>query len=302
MSGLEMRPTCECCEADLPPDQPGAVICSLECTFCAGCAEHLERACPTCGGALMPRPTRVGEALGRHPASTRRVAGGGRCPGPGYAGRTVAAERLGRHAERGTTERAALDALLDDVLAGTLSTVVDGRPWAVPMLFARDGDRILLHGSTGAGALRHVAAGAPAALTVVAVDGLVVAHSTFDSSANYRSAVVQGPLETLERDEATRALDLLSDRLLPGRPDEVRPSTGREHAATLAMALPIVEGRWLLKVRSGGPATPEEATDAWCGVIPLRTVAGDPEPAPWSAAAGTPVPPSVRALVERWAP
>ena len=47
---------------------------------------------------------------------------------------------LGRHAERGRTERAELDALLDEVLAGTLSTVVDGRPWVVPMLFARDGD------------------------------------------------------------------------------------------------------------------------------------------------------------------
>ena len=81
---------------------------------------------------------------------------------------------LHRHKERGSTERAALDAILDDVLAGTLSTVVDGRPWVVPMLFARDGDRILLHGSTGAGALRHVAAGTPAALAVIAVDALVV--------------------------------------------------------------------------------------------------------------------------------
>jgi hypothetical protein len=300
VSAMEMRPGCECCDADLPPDAVGAVVCSLECTFCAGCAEHLDRVCPNCGGALMPRPTRTGEALRRHPAATERVVGSGECPGPGYAGRTAPAERLGRHVERGRSERAELDALLDEVLAGTLSTVVDGRPWVVPMLFARDGDRIILHGSTGAGALRRVAAGAPAALTVMSVDGLVVAHSTFDSSANYRSAVVHGELVTLADAEQARVLDLFSDRLLPGRTGEVRASTRRERAATLAMALPIIEGRWLLKARRGGPGVPEEDTEAWCGVVPLRTVAGEPQPAPWTAAAGTSVPPSVETLVGRW--
>jgi nitroimidazol reductase NimA-like FMN-containing flavoprotein (pyridoxamine 5'-phosphate oxidase superfamily) len=301
VSGLEMRPNCECCDADLPADAVGAVVCSLECTFCAGCAEHLERACPNCGGALMPRPTRVGEALRRHPASTARVQGGTRCPGPGYAGRAPARERLGRHPERGRADREDLDALLDEVLSGTLSTVVDGRPWVVPMLFARDGDRILLHGSTGAGALRQVAAGAPAALTVVSVDGLVVAHTTFDSSANYRSAVLHGELTTLDGAERARALDLLSERLVPGRTGEVRSTTRKEQAATLAMALPITDGRWLLKARTGGPGEPDETTTAWSGVVPLRTVAGPPEPAPW-VADDAPVPASVRAFVDRWAP
>lgn len=299
---LEMRPSCECCDADLPADAVGAVVCSHECTFCAGCSEHLERVCPNCGGELVPRPTRVGDALRRTPASTERVVSAGECPGTGYSGLAHAdraPERLARHAERGSTERGALDALLDEVLAGTLSTVVDGRPWVVPMLFARDGDRILLHGSTGAGALRRVASGAPAALTVVSVDGLVVAHTTFESSANYRSAVVHGELVTLTGAERAGALDRLSDRLLPGRTGEVRPTTRREEAATLAMALPITDGRWLLKARAGGPSAPEEETaGAWCGVVPLRTVAGVPEPAPWAGDA--PVPASVEALVGRW--
>ena len=73
-----------------------------------------------------------------------------------------------------------------------LSTVVDGAPLAVPLLYARDGDRVLLHGSTGAGALRAVAAGAPAVLTVFVLDALVVAPTTFESSVNYRSATVRG--------------------------------------------------------------------------------------------------------------
>ena len=76
--------------------------------------------------------------------------------------------------------------------------------------------------------------------------------------------------------------------------------TRREEVATLAMELPIVEGRWLLKERSGGPSVPDEETDAWSGVVPFRVVAGAPEPSAWSAEAGTPVPASVTALVERW--
>jgi hypothetical protein len=75
--------------------------------------------------------------------------------------------------------------------------------------------------------------------------------------------------------------------------------TRREEAATLAMALPITDGRWLLKERTGGPSTPDEATGAWCGVVPFRVVAGTPEPAPWTEAAGTPLPASVAGLADR---
>ena len=299
-----MRPGCECCDIDLPAGEVGAVVCSFECTFCSGCAEHLGRACPNCGGALMPRPTRVGDALLRHPASTTRVVSAGECPGRGYAGRgSVAAgasrQRLRRLTDRARSERADLDALLDEVLTGTLSTVVDGRPWVVPMLFARDGDRVLLHGSTGAGALRHVAAGAPAVFGVLVVAGLVVAHATLVSSANCRSAVIHGVLTPLTGEDRETSLDRISERLIPGRTAEVRPMLPKEVAATLAMELPITVGQWVLKARSGGASVPDEETDAWSGVVPLRVVAGDPEPAPWSVEAATPVPASVSAFVER---
>ncbi|WP_150294877.1 DUF1272 domain-containing protein [Sphingobium estronivorans] len=69
---LEMRPDCERCGTDLPADEPGAFICSFECTYCAPCAESLDDRCPNCGGELMDRPTRTGDALKRHPASTER--------------------------------------------------------------------------------------------------------------------------------------------------------------------------------------------------------------------------------------
>jgi hypothetical protein len=71
---LQMRPGCERCDRDLPADAAGAWICSFECTFCSDCAEaKFAGRCPNCGGQLLPRPTRVGDALARNPASTARV-------------------------------------------------------------------------------------------------------------------------------------------------------------------------------------------------------------------------------------
>jgi hypothetical protein len=71
---LELRPNCECCNRDLPPDRAGATICSFECTFCADCArEHLQGRCPNCGGELLPRPQRSAAALARHPAAKQRI-------------------------------------------------------------------------------------------------------------------------------------------------------------------------------------------------------------------------------------
>jgi uncharacterized protein len=69
---LDMRPDCERCGVDLPADNGGAFICSFECTFCATCAEAVDERCPNCGGELLDRPTRVGAALERSPASTVR--------------------------------------------------------------------------------------------------------------------------------------------------------------------------------------------------------------------------------------
>ena len=71
---LELRPNCECCNKDLPPESAEAMICTFECTFCRTCVdEKLHGVCPTCGGNFTHRPIRPASALARHPASTRRV-------------------------------------------------------------------------------------------------------------------------------------------------------------------------------------------------------------------------------------
>nr|WP_170312916.1 pyridoxamine 5'-phosphate oxidase family protein [Prescottella subtropica] len=206
--------------------------------------------------------------------------------------------RVRRLPDRALGDRAELDAVLDAGAVGTLSTVVDGLPWAVPMLYARIGDAILLHGSTGAGALRRVAAGAPACLCVTHLDGIVVADNLFNSSANYRSAVVRGQLEPIAGAEAEDALTVLSDALIPGRSAEVRASTRKELAATLTLALSIEPGQWTVKARSGPPSEGDRNPGVWAGVVPLRTVAGEPVRAD-RVPDDVPVPASVRALRSR---
>lgn len=177
-------------------------------------------------------------------------------------------DTLTRYKDR-AGDRALLDEILDEAKVATVSTVVDGMPWSVPMLIIRHGDQIMLHGSTGAGALRHIAAGAPVAVSAFIADGVVVADTLFDHSMNYRSAVVRGTIESADL-SALEALNAFSENILPGRVDEVRTHTAKELGATLVLALPIVDGQWITKQRAGGP----KADDApgWTGHVPMRVV------------------------------
>jgi hypothetical protein len=73
---LALRPNCECCDRDLPPDSPAARICTYECTFCADCVDGpLGGVCPNCGGNFVPRPFRPAVKLIKDPASTVRIVG-----------------------------------------------------------------------------------------------------------------------------------------------------------------------------------------------------------------------------------
>lgn len=197
--------------------------------------------------------------------------------------------------EMASTDRAALDLLLDTALVGHVGLVADdGTPVVIPTAIVRDGDRVLAHGSTGSHWMRMLAAGAHTALAVTAYDGLLVARSAFESSIRYRSAVLFGRCTTVN-DDKERALDLVTERLLPGRVDEVRRPTKAELAATLVLALPIDD--WTLRVSDGWPEDgPEDvAGPAWAGVVPLRQRYEDPMPAP-DLAPGIDVPESVRRL------
>ncbi|MEH3139525.1 MAG: pyridoxamine 5'-phosphate oxidase family protein [Mycobacterium kyogaense] len=189
-------------------------------------------------------------------------------------------------------DRPVLDAVFDECVVATVSTVIDGQPWVIPVLVVRDGDRLLIHGSTGAGALRHAAAGAPMAISAFLLDGIVVAERQFDHSANYRSAVVRGTCRVVEKVDRAATLDRFTDALLPGRPAECPPHTASEVAATVVLELPITEDNWVAKQRSGPPAAPE--AEVWTGVIPVRQTYSAPE-----SDSGLDVPASVAAVVAR---
>jgi hypothetical protein len=79
---LALRPNCECCDRDLPPDSRDAMICTFECTFCTGCAaEMFDGICPNCSGELVRRPIRPAAKLVKYPPSTERVLRQGECAG-----------------------------------------------------------------------------------------------------------------------------------------------------------------------------------------------------------------------------
>jgi nitroimidazol reductase NimA-like FMN-containing flavoprotein (pyridoxamine 5'-phosphate oxidase superfamily) len=207
-----------------------------------------------------------------------------------------ATRRPTRLAEKASTDRAALDALLDGALVGHFGLVAeDGTPVVIPTAVVRDGDRVLAHGSTGSRWMRLLATGAPTALAVTAYDGLVVARSAFESSIRYRSAVLFGACTVLDAAEKEIVLDLVTERLLPGRVAEVRRPTKAELAATLVLSLPIDD--WSLKVSAGWPEDEDDdvAGPAWAGVVPLHEVYGAPLGAP-DLRAGIDVPASVRGL------
>ena len=195
---------------------------------------------------------------------------------------------------KASTDRGALDALLDEVHIGHFGLVdaASGSPVVIPTAVVRDGDRILAHGSTGSPWMRALAEGTDTCLTVTAEDGIVVARSAFESSIHYRSAVIFGQCSQLGGHERERALDLITEALIPGRVSELRRPRPAELAATLVMALPL--RRWSLKISDGWPDDPDDDVEgpAWAGIVPRRRVYGAPVAAP-DLRAGIEIPDSV---------
>jgi nitroimidazol reductase NimA-like FMN-containing flavoprotein (pyridoxamine 5'-phosphate oxidase superfamily) len=197
---------------------------------------------------------------------------------PGPASERV---RLRRKRERGSYDRAVVNAILDEALIAHLAVVHDGQPIAVPTLHARAGDVVYCHGSAASRTLRAIAAGAPVSLTVSLIDGLVLARSAMHHSANYRSVILMGRARLVQDpDELMAGFRAVVEHAVPGRWAEVRPPTQSELKATALLALPIEE--LSAKVRTGPPLDDEEdhALDAWAGVIPLKMTAGAPQPDP----------------------
>jgi nitroimidazol reductase NimA-like FMN-containing flavoprotein (pyridoxamine 5'-phosphate oxidase superfamily) len=185
---------------------------------------------------------------------------------------------LGRHRERGRTERDDLYAVLDAGLICHLGVIVDGAPRVLPTGYGRLGDLLYLHGSSANSSIT-AGNGQEVCVTVTHLDGLVCARSVFNHSMNYRSAVVFGVARLVaDPEEKLLALRTITEHLVPGQWSYVRQPSKKELAATSALALPLTEAS--VKIRSGGPSDePEDyELDLWAGVVPVTTGFGEPEP------------------------
>jgi uncharacterized protein len=185
-----------------------------------------------------------------------------------------------RHSERAQTEYADLLAVLDTGMICHLGVVVDGSPVVLPTAYGRIGDTLYLHGSSANRSL-HAADGHEVCVTITHFDGLVCARAAFAHSVNYRSAVVFGTARIVT-DEAERlkGLRAVTEQLIPGRWDTLRPPTRKELAATSVLAVPLAEAS--VKVRTGPPKDDPADLDSsvWAGVVPLTMTFGEPEPDP----------------------
>ncbi|WP_405782609.1 pyridoxamine 5'-phosphate oxidase family protein [Streptomyces sp. NBC_00859] len=185
-----------------------------------------------------------------------------------------------RARERASYDRELVHSVLDEGYVCHLGFVRDGAPVVLPTLYARIGERLYIHGSTGSRPLRAAGEtdpGIPVCLTVTHVDGLVLARSAFHHSINYRSVVVHGTARQVTgADERRTALDAIVEHVVPGRSHDSRPASPKELAATAVVRLELEEVS--AKVRTGGPSDdPEDlALPYWSGVVPLTRGYGAP--------------------------
>lgn len=185
--------------------------------------------------------------------------------------------KLKRLPKRGHFDRETVYGILDEGFICHVGFAPEGQPFVIPTGYARDGDKLYIHGSQASRMLRTLSDGVDACVTVTIIDGLVLARSAFHHSMNYRSVVVFGRATLVEdREEKMAALLALSEHFVRGRWAEVREPTEQEMKQTTVLSLPLVEAS--AKVRTGPPLDDEEdyAMNVWAGVIPLRLVADEP--------------------------
>ena len=205
--------------------------------------------------------------------------------------------RVHRQRQRADYDRASIHRILDAGWIAHVGFSVRAQPFVIPMLYARDGDCLLLHGSLGSRLLRTLGSGVEACVSVALVDGLVLARSHFHHSMNYRSVVAYGRATPVDDPgEKAAGLARLVEGLIPGRASEARPADAQELAATALLRFDIDDAS--AKVRSGPPSDAAEDLDLpyWAGELPLHPRYDAALPAP-DVAPGAPLPNSLRRLL-----
>jgi len=207
--------------------------------------------------------------------------------------------KVRRLADRGAYDFEVVHKILDEAPIVHVGFAAEGQPYVLPMIHGRIGTRLYLHGAAGGRNLRALAGGTPLCATATIVDGLVLARSAFHHSMNYRCVVVLGKGAAVEDDaEKNRALKAISERLIPGRWDDVRAPTKPEFKQTLVVSLDLKECSAKLRVGPPKDDEPDYALGMWAGVAPMHTTFGELVPDP-RLKPGTPVPAYLKKKIGR---
>ncbi|APZ47909.1 hypothetical protein BW723_17115 [Polaribacter reichenbachii] len=187
--------------------------------------------------------------------------------------------RIKRGANRGTYNVEKINTILDAGFLCYVGYIYDGKPITIPMAYARKEDKIYIHGSTGNRMLLSILESKETSITVMHLDGLVLARSGLHHSVNYRSATLFGNLKKVEKDEdKTKILRLIVDQMVPNQWDSLRPMYQKELDRTLVVEFTIETAS--AKIRDVGVADePEDyKLEVWAGIIPIKQIAEYPIP------------------------
>jgi len=178
--------------------------------------------------------------------------------------------------DKAVYDRAAVHAILDTGLVAHVGFVQDTAAIVVPMIYAREGETIYLHGARKARIIRLLEQTETVCINITLIDGIVLARSAFNSSMNYRSATVFGTPRLVETTEdKLYAMKLISEHLMPGRWDELREPLEKEVRMTGVIAATIDSAS--AKISSGMPDDEDDdyAIPVWAGVLPVTTMLGE---------------------------
>lgn len=181
--------------------------------------------------------------------------------------------QLHRYPARGRHDFETVAAILDEAFVCHVGFVSNTQPYVLPTIYGREDRTLYLHGAASGRLLHALEVADAVCVTVTLVDGLVLARSGFHSSVNYRSVVMLGSVEQVATREKARALKVISDHVVPGRWESLRPVNAAELDQTKVMRMDIVEAS--AKIRTGPPVDDEEdyALPIWAGTLDFAPLA-----------------------------
>jgi nitroimidazol reductase NimA-like FMN-containing flavoprotein (pyridoxamine 5'-phosphate oxidase superfamily) len=185
--------------------------------------------------------------------------------------------KVKRAPKRGFYDIETIYKILDAHFICQIAFVHQDYPVIIPTIYGRDANYLYIHGATVSRMLVALEKGIPISLNVTQTDGIVLARSAFHHSLNYQSVTLFGEAKLVtDRVERYKALEVISNQIIPGRWEEVRLPNEKEMKATKILKIPITEAS--AKIRKGPPVDdkPDYDLPIWAGVVPMHSSFGQP--------------------------